>query len=143
MKNLKVVETLPSQVEWGCASLLYNQPNFLIGNNQLPQLHFYLVDLTQRLCLGHIGFSLLEGQALSPYRAPFGGFTMSPDLDSETITFFIFEVLRRLEENGVQQVELKNAPDCYYKKAQFVSGKFAICGFGFSRKSLSIRPYLY
>jgi len=129
MRNLKVVETLPNNFDRAFSELLYTQSNFLIGNNQLPQLHFYLQDTSELVCLGHIGFSLLEGQALSPFKAPFGGFSLSQDVGSTEISFFIFEVLRKLKDRGVHLVEIKTAPGCYDKSSNLLVENMRHIGF--------------
>ncbi|KYG78798.1 GNAT family N-acetyltransferase [Roseivirga echinicomitans] len=129
MRNLKVVEEFSEKSKKGFSELLYTQPNFLIGNNQLPQIHFYLLDTTANIGLGHIGFSLEEGTVFSPYRAPFGGFALADDLTSLEITFFIFEVLRKLQVQGVNSIQMKLAPNCYFSNTFLLKENLVYAGF--------------
>ncbi|MGW8121263.1 GNAT family N-acetyltransferase [Roseivirga echinicomitans] len=129
MRNLKVIEALLESTKKCFSELLYTQPNFLVGNNQLPQKHFYLVDTTTNIGLGHIGFSMEEGVAFSPFRAPFGGFSLADDLSSTEITFFIFEVLRRLKAQSLSNVHIKLAPSCYYKNMNLLAENLTHVGF--------------
>ncbi|WP_421978251.1 GNAT family N-acetyltransferase [Roseivirga seohaensis] len=129
MRNLKVTEVLPENSKRYFSELLYTQPNFLIGNNQLPQIHFYLLDNATKVGVGHIGFSFEEGTAFSPYRAPFGGFALAHDLTSTEITFFIFEVLRKLKEQGVNSIQMKLAPDCYFNNTRLQKENLIYAGF--------------
>tara|TARA_R110001592_G_scaffold10105_1_gene52691 strand:+ start:105 stop:1040 length:936 start_codon:yes stop_codon:yes gene_type:complete len=129
MRNLKVIEELSENSERDFSELLYTQPNFLIGNNQLPQVHFYLLDTTANVGLGHIGFSLEEGTVFSAYRAPFGGFALADDLTSPEITFFIFEVLRKFKEQGVTSIQMKLAPHCYFSNTLLLKENLVYAGF--------------
>ncbi|MCE7993266.1 MAG: GNAT family N-acetyltransferase [Roseivirga sp.] len=113
MENLSVSERLPA----GCAVQytpgLYNSDTFLEANNSLPQLHFYLIDADQHSALGHIAFSIEEGEAMSPYKAPFAGFELAPDLDSLSCLYFLQEIQRRLKERSIRYFKIKIAPACY------------------------------
>lgn len=129
MRNLRVIEALPENAEKGFSGLLYTQPNFLVGNNQLPQKHFYLFDSSANVGLGHIGFSLEEGIFFSPFKAPFGGFSLADDLTSIEITFFIFEVIRILKERGAAFIQIKLAPDCYFKNMGVLVENLGYAGF--------------
>ncbi|WP_323757693.1 GNAT family N-acetyltransferase [Roseivirga sp.] len=134
MRNLKVAEVLPENTKKGFSELLYTQPNFLVGNNLLPQIHFYLFDPVAVIGLGHIGFSLEEGTVFSAYRAPFGGFALADDLTSTEITFFIFEVLRKLKEQGVTSIQMKLAPYCYFDNTLLLKENLVYAGFDLEEK---------
>lgn len=113
MRNLKVVEKASVISEMQFSQILYTSPKFLEVNNDLPQVHFWLVDTVTHIALGHISFSLEEGKALSPAKAPFGGFSLADSLKSEEITFFIFEVIRKIKKYKVSIISLKLAPQNY------------------------------
>ena len=134
MRNLKVIEALLDNTQKDFSELLYTQPNFLIGNNQLPQIHFYLLDDTEKTALGHIGFSLEEGAVFSPYRAPFGGFALADNLTSEEVTFFIFEVLRKLKDQRLGSLHLKLPPSCYFKNLNLLEENLSYAGFEITEK---------
>ena len=101
MRNLKVVEQASLIAEKQFAQILYTSKTFLEVNNNLPQIHFWLMETTDQTALGHVSFSLEEGKALSPAKAPFGGFSLADSLKSEELTFFIFEV-----KNQSRQLQL-------------------------------------
>lgn len=113
MKNLKVVEQSSLIADRQFSQILYTSPKFLEVNNDLPQVHFWLIDTATQIALGHISFSLEEGKALSPAKAPFGGFSLADSLKSDEITFFIFEVLRKIKMYNVSTISLKLAPENY------------------------------
>ncbi|MFT7381527.1 MAG: hypothetical protein ACI9Z3_001415, partial [Roseivirga sp.] len=83
MKNLKVVEQSSLIADRQFSQILYTSPKFLEVNNDLPQVHFWLIDTATQIALGHISFSLEEGKALSPAKAPFGGFSLADSLKSD------------------------------------------------------------
>lgn len=113
MEALSVTEHLSGSYEVQYVPGLYNSRTFLDANNSLPQLHFYLIDKGLNQALGHIAFSIEESEATSPFKAPFAGFDLAPDLDSLASTYFLQEVLRRLTERGFRYLKIKMAPDCY------------------------------
>jgi hypothetical protein len=113
MRNLKVVEQASLISEMQFSQILYTSPKFLEVNNDLPQVHFWLVDTSTRIAFGHISFSLEEGKALSPAKAPFGGFSLADSLKSEEVTFFIFEVIRKIRMYGIDSIYIKLAPENY------------------------------
>lgn len=113
MESLSVSERLPVDYAVQYIPGLYNSDSFLEANNSLPQLHFYLTDTDRKAALGHISFSIEEGEAMSPFKAPFAGFELAPDIDSLSCLYFLHEVQRRLQERGVRYVKIKTAPGCY------------------------------
>uniref|UniRef100_UPI004047586A hypothetical protein n=1 Tax=Roseivirga sp. TaxID=1964215 RepID=UPI004047586A len=129
MKNLKVVEQASSIVERQFSQILYTSPQFLEVNNDLPQLHFWLLDYSTQIALGHISFSLEEGKALSPAKAPFGGFSLADSLKSEEITFFIFEVIRKVKRYKVSIISLKLAPENYGIHQSVLAQNLVYAGF--------------
>lgn len=110
MDALTVTQRLPGTHQVRYTALLYNSRDYLEANNGLPQLHFFLLENQQKEALGHIAFSIEEGEAMSPVKAPFGGFELALSLESEAIQFFIQEVQRRLRAKGVSFIRLKSAP---------------------------------
>jgi hypothetical protein len=129
MDALAVTQRLPGTHQVRYTALLYNSRDYLEANNGLPQFHFYLVDKQQKAALGHIAFSIEEGEAMSPVRAPFAGFELALSLDSETIQFFIQEVQRRLREKGVSLIRLKTAPLCCHSLADSLKESLINAGF--------------
>ncbi len=108
MEKLRVEESFgPNEIHFD--DLLYNSPNFLDINNDLPQKHFYLFQGTK--ILGHVAFSTESGIAHSHIKAPFGGFNFSMDVKSEDQIFFIIEVIRRFSHMGITEIRLLQAPE--------------------------------
>lgn len=132
MDSLTVLETLPRDYQVSYVPLLYNQPTFLMANNSLPQLHFYLVDDKKKAAIAHIAFCREESEVLSPFRAPFGGVEHGEELDSTAALFFIQEVSRRLLAQSVRFVRIRTAPGFYLPPASPVVD--ALVSLGFTRK---------
>ncbi|PIQ48460.1 MAG: hypothetical protein COW03_10040 [Cytophagales bacterium CG12_big_fil_rev_8_21_14_0_65_40_12] len=129
MRNLKVVEQASLIAEKQFAQILYTSKTFLEVNNNLPQIHFWLMETTDQTALGHVSFSLEEGKALSPAKAPFGGFSLADSLKSEELTFFIFEVIRKLKNLNISAIYLKSAPDNYGIHLSVLNQNLVYAGF--------------
>ncbi|MFT7056497.1 MAG: hypothetical protein ACI905_000431 [Roseivirga sp.] len=129
MRDLKVVEREPIGFEVQYAQLLYTSVQFLEVNNNLPQIHFWLIDNYVKSTLGHISFSVEEGKALSPAKAPFGGFSLCDTLNSQEISFFVFEVLRKLKSHSVTTVNIKLAPENYSDQISVLTENLGFAGF--------------
>ncbi|MFB9863941.1 GNAT family N-acetyltransferase [Rufibacter immobilis] len=54
-----------------------------------------------------------EHTAFSPWRAPFGGLQLSPDVPEEAAQDFLQYLHRQLRQNGVRQVHWLQCPDAY------------------------------
>ncbi|GAB5523758.1 MAG: hypothetical protein Roseis2KO_16300 [Roseivirga sp.] len=128
MESLSVTEQLPKACEVQYVPALYSTHAFLENNNGLPQLHFYLID-GQQAALGHIAFSIEESEAISPFKAPFGGFELATGVNSLTCTYFIQEVQRRLKEKGFRYLRIKVAPGCYQPGSTLLSENLQHLGF--------------
>jgi hypothetical protein len=129
MRNLKVVEKASFISEMQFSQILYTSPKFLEVNNDLPQVHFWLLDTATQIAFGHVSFSLEEGKALSPAKAPFGGFSLADSITSEEITFFIFEVIRKLKALSVHSIHLKLAPENYGENLSVLAQNLLYTGF--------------
>jgi hypothetical protein len=103
-------------------------------NNNLPQIHFWLIDHLAKSILGHVSFSIEEGKALSPSKAPFGGFSLSDALSSQSISFFIFEVLRKLKLHPISTINIKLAPENYSERLRVLSENLGFGGFSKTQK---------
>ena len=129
MKNLKVVEQVPQGFSPGYDPWLYNSREYLNANNELPQLHFYLVDETEKVLLGHIAFSREESEVLSPYKSPFGGFELAAAVTSEAFLFFVTELIGRLRIHHVRFVSLKLPPPFYQNSHNYQTEDLLALGF--------------
>lgn len=134
MKNLKVTEYRLAEFKDSYPQLLYTKPEFLEANNDLPQIHFYLVETESDLILGHVGFSLEESRVYSPFKAPFGGFSLNENLEGVEVCFFVLEVLRRLKVKSVFEMELKLPPLCYGENYKLLSEYLTFLGFEVSKQ---------
>lgn len=129
MDSLSVTESLPKSYKRVFVPGLYNSHNYLAANNGLPQLHFYLLNEANQTVEGHIAFSMEEGEATSPFRAPFAGFELAPELDHLSFLFFLQEVQRKLKEKGVRYLKLQLAPGCYQPLSQVMAVNLHHMGF--------------
>ena len=129
MDDLRVVEVKPAGHAIRYDAWLYNSPEYLSANNELPQLHFYLVHEVKHELWAHIAFSREESEVLSPYKAPFGGFELAEELPSEAFLFFVSEVLRRLKVHHVRFVSLKMPPTFYQSGHDYLPADLEALGF--------------
>jgi len=92
---------------------LYNTPEFLKANNDLPQKHFYLMDKTAGKYLAHIAFNIENDLAVSPLKAPFGGVEFAEGIHDNALSKFLELLEKRLREQGVIEIRIHQAPDNY------------------------------
>ncbi len=109
----RLVDELPDQSEIRYISFLYNTPQFLNANNDLPQIHYYWYDPVDNSCDAHVAFNLEEGEAISPFKAPFGGIEFNSQLSSEDLMTFLVFVERELKSNGVRFIRVGQCPEAY------------------------------
>ncbi|RKQ49649.1 acetyltransferase (GNAT) family protein [Roseivirga pacifica] len=113
MEGLHVIEHLPTNYTFEYEPLFYGTPTFLEANNALPQKHFYLVDNHYHKVFASIAFSIEEGTAYSPAKAPFSGYEFAQRLNPEERIFFMIEVERRLKQAGVKALNIGQAPSFF------------------------------
>lgn len=64
-----------------------------------------------------VHFHIHNGQALSPYRSPFGSFIFSEELSDSTLTEFVMYCEKKLIDDRVKTIVIKNQPEGYsFKK---------------------------
>ena len=104
-----LLDRLPSACVENYDPLVYNLNSFLSSNNDLPQLHFYWVERISNTAFAHIAFSIEEGEALSPIKAPFGGVEYSDELSVEQLCTFLIFVEKGLGSKGIKYLKIKSA----------------------------------
>lgn len=111
--NFRLVEEIPTGASVAFSPLFYNKSSFLKANNDLPQVHYYWLDTHSKIVTGHVAFSLEEGEAISPVKAPFGGIEYSEQLKYEELCTFVIFIERALKEAGIQFLRIHQPPENY------------------------------
>ncbi len=104
--------------ELSCDDFFFNQASHLFQQHptQLP-LRFSLVHQKKRQIVAKCSFFIQAGQALSPYRASFGGIECSAGLPPSLLIQFVQEIEKHLQAQAVQNISIKMYPQCYAPEA--------------------------
>lgn len=137
MDGLHVVEALPQGYSFEFEPVFYGTPSFQESNNALPQVHYYLVDNHYHKVFAHIAFSIEEGTAFSPVKAPFSGYEFSHRLSAEERMFFLIETERRLKVLGVEAIQVSQAPSFFNEQTEKQNADFEFMNY----KSVAKRVY--
>jgi len=101
-----------------------NQKDYLLSNLSLSRdlelLDFYLVKNDKKKAL--ITFSISNDYvANSLPLAPFGGFFIFQKLQSDSLEFFIQEIIVNLKKRGIIQIKITNAPKPYEENHDLIN----------------------
>ncbi|CAN5132730.1 hypothetical protein BH23BAC1_BH23BAC1_00240 [soil metagenome] len=96
---------------------LFNDPEHL--KHQLPasQSFFYIINDKDKTLAARIHFFIMEsGEALSPYRSPFGSLEFSNSLDLKILGAFLQYFIEQLRNQNIQSVQITTFPFAYDEK---------------------------
>ncbi len=101
-----------------CDDFFFNQNAHLFQQNptQLP-LRFYLVHQKTQQIVAKCSFFISQSEALSPYRASFGGIECNSQLSPKLLLQFIQEIEQHLKAKAIESISLKMYPNCYAPEA--------------------------
>ncbi|NVK85659.1 MAG: GNAT family N-acetyltransferase [Cytophagia bacterium] len=120
MSQFELHESPENGVELSFEEFLYNQESFLKSNNDLPLKYFYCLDKKSGGYVAHIAFTIQDGVAVSPLKAPFGGVEVAERLTNEEIGVFLTLVEDALKSDGVLEIRIHQAPESYQKQEVLV-----------------------
>ena len=113
MDSLHVAHDIPIGYEVRYPQYLYNVSGFLTVNNRFPHRFYYLIDHSQQQVLGCVVFTLHEGVAKSPLKAPFGGVITANHVKVSQVRFFVGQVVEDLRKEYVHTIEIHMPPMIY------------------------------
>lgn len=117
LEQYSIIEgELPAAYKLTYQPYLFYLPHHLALQDKTDWLHFYFVDQSKHKCLGEIHFSLINGTAESPARAPFGGMMLSESITLQQVFLFTSFWMNRLSEKKVESIYLKCFPELYDKQ---------------------------
>lgn len=109
--------------------LFLNQKHLALQSS-LAWRHFYIVNPSKKIIVGHLPFLMEGGQAMSPIKAPFGSLQCTDELPIKVIYDFLEYVINVLATNGAKKIIIKNPPGNYSPELSAVlSTCFANLGF--------------
>ncbi|AKQ46285.1 hypothetical protein TH63_12690 [Rufibacter radiotolerans] len=92
---------------------LYLQPVHVILQQGPNARAYILQEKDTKLVVGLAYFFVEEEKAFSPWRAPFGGLQLHPDIPEEAGQAFLLYIQQDLQQLGCQQVTWLQCPDAY------------------------------
>lgn len=101
---------LPPDIVKAYEPPLYQWQAFRFLHDPGAWMSFYLIDDKKKIALAEIHFFLDAGQAISPFRAPFGSFDFCATLQPQVLNEFVCDVEKGLVNAGVTGMTIKNPP---------------------------------
>jgi hypothetical protein len=92
---------------------LFNLREHLLSQNENGWYSFFVCERTTQSIYALVHFHVSDGEAISPFRAPYGGFEYSDALPLETLFKFIAFVDEKLRSLRVRQIIIKSSPEIY------------------------------
>lgn len=102
---------LPGDVSEDFEPFLFNSQRHLRSQRNTSLHSFYLADSRRIVALVH--FEIAASLATSLPYVPFGSVEFSPDLDAETVMYFVEQVELRLRQRSISRVMIKMPPQRY------------------------------
>ncbi|MBS1950008.1 MAG: hypothetical protein OJF59_002345 [Cytophagales bacterium] len=96
---------------------LFNEERHLFTQSDHGWHIFSWVNAEVQQTEARICFHVENGIARSPYRAPFGSVQFTGSLSADHLLQFLTETIKRLEETGVKQIIIRDAPQLYRPKS--------------------------
>lgn len=72
-----------------------------------------LLNAVQKSIQGLVHFNLIESEARSPYRSPYGSFIFTDHIGAQTLVEFVRFTEQKLKATGANTITLKNPPEVY------------------------------
>ncbi len=117
---------------------LFNQVAFLLQQPSASLLSFELWDEQQKCAVILLHISANQSEAVSPYRATFGGIETVASLNAEMLDIFLAKVHRFLQSQGITRLRLTNAPFAYDNEVyQQVTSLLLYHGYRIDRSELN------
>jgi len=95
------------------ATYLFNEGDHLSLQSKRGWHIFEYIELNSLQVYARILFHVKDGQASSPFKAPFGSVESFRKLNEVQLTYFLEEVQRQLIILRVKKVTIRNSPDLY------------------------------
>lgn len=92
---------------------LYNLSGYLDARPQLKRQSFYIINTKSGNVEGYIRFQISDEKAYSPYRAPFGSFSLTKNIDFETLTAFISFIEDHFRLHAIKEIIIRHFPYVY------------------------------
>jgi hypothetical protein len=116
---------------------LFNLGEHLLLQDKHRWHSFFVCERTTQTIHALVHFHISEGEAISPFRAPYGGVEYSDELPHETLFTFITFVDKRLKSLRVRKIIIKSSPEIYQANASPLATLLVNQGYIISSSELS------
>jgi hypothetical protein len=104
---------IPADLNFDFEISLFNRYRHIYLQAHEGWVTFYILKTKTERITGFIHFRLTDGQAYSPFRAPFGGLEFSDRISPYILFRFLEFVEANLRKRSVKSVTIKNPPQAY------------------------------
>ncbi len=126
---------------------LFNDSKHLLLQTKKGWHTFEYREIKSDKVSARISFQFKAKEAISPWRAPFGGFEFYRKLSKEQLEDFVIQIQQKLIQLGVNEILIRNHPNLYNEcEAQLLNDSLLNLEFKFSEDVCSIilvdeKPY--
>jgi hypothetical protein len=100
-------------LRFSCGHYLYNLPEYMNTWPDQKSYSFFILQKAKNQIAGYIRFQIINGTAYSPYRAPFGSFTISEEVNYEVLNAFNAFIVDHFKNIGINKIRIKHYPGFY------------------------------
>jgi hypothetical protein len=123
------VGPVPAEYQLAYQPYLFSTPLHRSLQSQTDWKEFHWLDNVSKTVLLSIFFTLNEGVARSPFRAPFGGFEIADGAQSETLITFIHEIEKELGRDQIRTLEILCPPELYSRNQPWITSTLVSQGY--------------
>jgi hypothetical protein len=104
---------IPPSIKFSRGHFLYNMTEYINTWPELKTYSFYIYHKEKDHIIGYIRFKIQKNIAFSPFKAPFGSFTIIPGLNFEVFHAFLEFIIKYLKDAGICRIVIKHFPRFY------------------------------
>lgn len=138
METKFIEGSLPEGYRCDFDPYLFNSPKNLTIQSNTGWHSFYALRSEKKVARARVHFHIQNGEALSPYKNPFGSFEFSDAFEPRELFEFIKWIEEQLKIKKVTRIEIKSYPDLYNSKCSAILTTFLLnLGYKIKKAELS------
>ena len=120
MTHFSFLQEIPEGYALGFEPWLFLHQKHLALQSPCIWKQFYIASPSKKIIAGHLHFVVDEGQAVSPFKAPFGSLQCVDRLPVKVIFDFLVYVINELTKCDIHRISIKSPPENYQPEVSTV-----------------------
>jgi len=113
----------------------FHTSEFINRRKESTPLFFNLYEAGKPLT--SIAFEIVDHQAISLPKSPFGGIITNQGVDQQQLERYLKTIIDYFQKNKVRTIQIKNPPDCYTSSQRTIDNALLNAGFSISHTDIN------